>query len=232
MMYPSPYFPGTSSLGVESSPLRFRHDMSAPSMPRPPPMPMPGATPYAQPFFGNEFYPYLQQQQQEQQYPTGPVSLGTSFDGQGGVSQARAVPNHLDLQASPRGKQEGFGLLSPSAVTGSSMQVHAPSSPPSVDIPSMGMQAAATNLRAGQQNSHNDPGKTHHPPPVPAASVLITSSTGTVLEVTGGPGQQGTAMGGGGARKEAGSGGGGGELGNDEGNSMSSLPMSVPEDLR
>lgn len=207
-IYPSPFCNPLQmpSLGMEPSPGFQREE-------RPSFVPQPTfGSSFMQPF-NQGGYPYYQPT------PAGYMRLG-SFDGPG-LPHFGAVPN----LSGPRGGKEGegLGLVSPSGVTGSSLQVHAPSSPPS--DPSVSMQPT-NNVTETQKNNEST---------VPA-SVLVTSSSGTVVEVAAASDKH---VGGAGSRvksgevarkKETTSGGQGtGEEDKDGAESMSSLPMSVPE---
>lgn len=138
--FPSPY---SSNQGVPpylgQSPQQFQDR---------PPNPMPGgekAMPFAHPYGHQGGYPF------PYAHMTG---LGTSFDGQGFLPTS--------FRAAQPGKE--FGLLSPSGVTGSSMQVHAPSSPsaaPSVSVPNS----------VGAGNSSSAPVAPINPPTLNASHV-------------------------------------------------------------
>ena len=146
-----------------------------------PPNPIPGekSMPFPHPYGDQGAYPF--------QYAH--VGLGTSFDGQGFPTPFRA------------GKE--FGLLSPSGVTGSSMQVHAPSSPsaaPSVSVPNS----------VGAGNSSSAPAAPVNPP-TPNES-HVTQVQGVNRSATEGAAE----------RKN-----GGGEETKGEVESVSSMPMSA-----
>jgi hypothetical protein len=191
-MYPLPPYLQTPTIGAEPTPSRFYQDR--------PPNPAPGTgfstfgvSPYGKPNIG----------------------FGASFDGQQGSSQLGPTESmgFAPLQSTQVMKESGLGVFSPSGVTGSSMQVHPPSSPPI------------------------DPSTSIHPSTLSAShlgTVPVTSAgSGGVAGFTGG--QVAPSVGGGGAKvstAETKGGQGKGERTKDGGESMSSLPMSVPEGTR
>lgn len=202
-IYFSPYYYNPSQMsamnpGVETSPSKFQQDE---------------AGSFTQPTFGSLSVPFAPLQHQglfSQPFsaPTG-MSFGTSFDG----GQFSSVPGQFTMRGT--GNREESGVGSPSGVTGSSMQVHAPTSPPSVS-----MQPVSTGTS----------GKTE-----PLAPLLVTSSTGTTVEVTTATGLDKGVVGGAtggvkdssGVKKES-----GGKETVEGAESMSSLPMSIPEATR
>lgn len=192
-MYPYPQYLQTPSVGVEQSPSRYYQER--------PPNPMPGstfstfgATPYNRPA----------------------ANLGASFDGQQHGGDGAAKFGFGPLQST----QEVTGVFSPSGVTGSSMQVHPPSSPPidpSVSIQPTPLSASHLQYDAGT---------------VPVTTTTATSGGMAGIGASPLTTQVDTMVGGGdkgGAEKKK---QGVGEGAKDGEESMSSLPMSVPEGTR
>ncbi len=133
--------------GMEGSPYRFQHERGSSISQQ---MPGTGAS-FVPPFQlgGGAAYPYPFATQ-------GGLgsSLGASMDGQG-LPYYRPIPTHLGMQGPHHpGNKEG-GLLSPSGVTASSMQVNAPTSPPSA--PSVSMQPTTPGA-GSSENQHTSNG--------------------------------------------------------------------------
>lgn len=131
------------------------------------------------------------------------MSFGASFDG----AQFSSVPGQLNMHG-------GAGNKEVSEVTGSSLQVHPPSSPPSV-----GVQTVSTKASGSSKTGLSAP-------------IFVT---GTTIQAT--TANQEGAVGGGGAggakdSSEAQNQELGGREAMEGAESMSSLPMSVPEGTR
>ena len=154
--YPAGYSQGLyrsplpSALGMGTSPMGFQRDVTSPSIVIPSSANFGRANQYL-PFLNHGPYPY--------QHPSmlAQGDFNTSFDNQG-LPRFRTVPNHLNLQAAQT--TGGFGLVSPSGATASSLQVNAPSSP--LSAPSVSMQ----HFGGGNQ-----------PKPSKYSSLKVTSSS-------------------------------------------------------
>ena len=218
--------------GVEGSPFRVQHERTS-SIPQQ--MPMPGGGGgggFVPPFLqGGAYPPY----QMPSFAPQGGLNAG--IDVQGAPPYCR--PTHLGMAPNPGAKEGGFALLSPSGVTASSMQVNAPTSPPSAQ--SVNLQPSGTETQnQNEPTSTNNNAPLSVPPSQPsggaAASVVVTAVSGETQQ--GNPEALGVSSAGtagvkrsreGEAAKEGGA-TGGGQDGDEE--SMSSLPMSLPDQHR
>lgn len=194
----------TPSLGMDQSPSRFYQQQRPPNpVPGPAfmgPNSMPGPSfmapnPVSGPVFMGPYGPYCM---------PGRMNFNASFDGQGGMPQFAANSSFGAMPNAQAAKE----LLSPSGVTGSSMQVHAPSSPPPID---MSGSIQPSTLSASHLGN-----------PATSAAVHVEGAAGghrtQVDTMVGGEGAVGKM-------DEA-------EGRKDGGESMSSLPMSVPEGTR
>ena len=195
-MCPYPPYLQTPSVGVEQSPARYYQER--------PPNPMPGTT----------FSTYGATPNNR---PA--ANFGASFDG-----QEHAVDGGAKLGFGPlQSTQEVTGVFSPPGVTGSSMQVHPPSSPP-ID-PSVSIQPALLSAGHLKYVAGTTPATATTTTAAAMAGFGASPLTTQVDVMTGGKGAKVS-----GAEKEEKQGVGEGTK--DGGESMSSLPMSVPEGTR
>lgn len=233
-LYQSPFYSNQQTpnlAGLEGSPFGFQHEGFQHERSSSISQQMPGAGPgYVHP---GGVYPY--------QMPsfTTQGNLGASIDGQR-LPYYRSIPTHLGMQA-PSGNKEG-DLLSPSGVTASSMQVNPPSSPPSA--PSVNMQptteATGSENQQGSTTNTNNNNTSSVLPSQPAGGSTVAAASGESQQdnpvAAGNVATAATAVIGSAvkskeaARKEGvATGETGGEEGREDEDSMSSLPMSLPD---
>ena len=197
-----------------------QHDHSPPSVLRPVPLSAPSGSIFNQPVqyppsFG--YGPYL-----PYSYPSQPgrMDLNTSFDNQG-LPHFRTLSDQFNFRSAAADRGNRFGLLSPSGVTASSLQVQAPSSPPSA--PSVNMQPGGEGAGTMNQEKPNIPTTA-----TTQTSIFSPPSTSSTIKGMPPPAQSQNHAGSGGTEKVKKNIDGGTK--DDDENSMSSLPMSVRDD--